>query len=124
MDLLLKYFPELTQEQITQFSNTNHGYVSEVELVCVEAPTGGENDIGVWYSDTVTGSAATLNGGSATSLITNADQTIGLVGANAAIDIDLGGKYVYLASSGSTAAVYTAGKFVLRVYGYPEFNDV
>ena len=110
--------------QITLLSNTTHGYVAEVELICVEAPTTGEDNIGLWYADNVSGSGATLDVGSGTSLITAADQTIGLVGANAAIDIDLGGKYLYLASSGSSAGVYNNGKFILRVYGYPVFDDV
>ena len=40
------------------------------------------------------------------------------------IDEDLNDKYLYLAHSGSGAAAYTAGKFVLRLHGYNVFADV
>ena len=108
--------------QITLLSNTTHGYVAELELICVEAPTTGEDNIGLWYGNNISGSGAPLDNGG-TLLITAADQTVGLVG-NDLPDVDLGGKYLYLASSGSSAGVYAAGKFVLRVYGYPAFDDV
>ena len=108
--------------QITLLSNATHGYVAELELICVEAPTTGENNIGLWYGNNISGSGDPLDSGG-TLLITAADQTVGLVG-NDLPDVDLGGKYLYLASSGSSAGVYDAGKFVLRVYGYPAFDDV
>ena len=108
--------------QITLLSNATHGYVAELELICVEAPTTGENNIGLWYGNNISGSGDPLDNGG-TLLITAADQTVGLVG-NDLPDVDLGGKYLYLASSGSSAGVYDAGKFVLRVYGYPAFDDV
>lgn len=108
--------------QILQLSNTTHGIVAEVELICVEAPTGGEDNIGVWRGDNISGSGAQMNLGG-TELIAAAVQTVGLIG-NDLPDADLAGKYIYLASSGSTHGTYTAGKFILRVYGYPVFDDV
>jgi len=108
--------------QISLLSNTTHGYVAELELICVEAPTTGEDNIGLWYGTNISGSGAKMNSGG-TELIAAANQTIGLVG-NDLPDVDLGGKYLYLASSGSSAGVYNNGKFILRVYGYPAFADV
>lgn len=109
--------------QILQLSNTVHGIVAELELICVEAPTGGEDNIGVWRGDNISGSGASMNFGTGTELIAAANQTVGLIG-NDLPDANLAGKYIYLVSSGSTGEFYTAGKFILRVYGYPVFDDV
>jgi len=109
--------------QILQLSNTTHGFITNIELICVEAPTTGEDNIGVWRGDNVSGSATPMNSGNGTQMIAAANQVKGLVGAFEP-DTDLGGKYVYLVSSGSTHGIYDAGKFILRVYGYPTFDDV
>tara|TARA_R110000737_G_scaffold290681_1_gene297272 strand:+ start:211 stop:801 length:591 start_codon:yes stop_codon:yes gene_type:complete len=109
--------------QILLLDNAVHGYAAEVELICVEAPTTGEDNLGIWYGTNISASNSQLNSGG-TELIAAAVQSVGIVGANVAIDADLGGKYLYLASSGSTAGTYAAGKFILRVYGYPVFDDV
>ena len=111
--------------QIAQLTLAQHGVVAEFELVCLEAPTGGENKIGLWYGSTVTASVQDLGNTAATTaeLITPVDQTLGLI-SNDLPDANLAGNYLYLVSSGSTADAYTAGKFLLRVYGYPVFDDV
>ena len=57
-------------------------------------------------------------------MIAAAAQTIGIDGENLDVGADLDNKYLYLVSSGSTGAAYTAGKFVLRLYGYNVFDDV
>ena len=103
-----------------------NGIVAQAELICVEPPTTGEDNIGVWYADT-TGSA-----GSQLSATTNPVELIPAEAYAAAGDIavvddvsaDIDGKYIYLVSSGSTAGTYDAGKFILRLHGYTLFNDV
>ena len=49
-----------------------------------------------------------------------------VIGSSTALDpdIDLDNKYLYLVHSGSGADNYTAGKFVIRLYGYNVFDDV
>jgi hypothetical protein len=103
-------------------SATENGVITSGELICVEAPTGGENGIGLWYGTNATGSgdSMALNGAQ---LIAVADQVLGKDGTFD-IDVNLDDKNIYLVSSGSTAADYTAGKFVLRLYGFNIFADV
>ena len=107
------------------------GVVSAGELICVETPTGGGSRfrIGVFYGPAISGSGRTLGGAAA--LVAPVVQTKGLSNS---FDLDadeLDGMYLYLGQSGSTAAdsvaadaAYTAGKFILRLYGYPVFDDI
>ena len=98
------------------------GVLTGGELMCVEAPTGGNAVIGVYAGAAVTSSADPMT--------LNANQIIApttmVLGKNVGIapDVDMDNKYLYLVSSGSTDADYTAGKFVLRLYGYNVFSDV
>lgn len=98
------------------------GILTAVEMICVEEPLGGEDNIGLWYGPAASASGEDLLGG--TQLIAAAAQTIGIDGENLDVGADLDNKYLYLVSSGSTGAAYTAGKFVLRLYGYNVFDDV
>ena len=75
------------------------GVLTGGELMCVETPTGGE--------------ILAVAGAQAVGTSTALDP-----------DIDLDNKYLYLVHSGSGAANYSAGKFVIRLYGYNVFDDV
>ena len=101
---------------------TINGVVTSGELICVETPAGGENGIGVWYGTAESGSGAVMNSGG-TALLAVADQVIGKDGTFD-VDVDIDNKYIYLVSSGSTGGTYTAGKFILRLYGFDIFDDV
>lgn len=103
-------------------AGTTNGVITSGELVCVEAPLGGENGIGLWYGDNLSGSGRSMEG-AGVELIAVADQVVGKDGTFD-VDVDIDNKYIYLVSSGSTAAAYTAGKFVLRLYGFNIFDDV
>jgi hypothetical protein len=109
---------------IALLQNSINGVVESIELICVEQPQGGGANLGVWTSDNVSGSGNDFRLGSAVQRIAAATQDIAKVGATSDLDTDLDGKYVYLAHSGSVAGTYTAGKFILRVYGYNIFDDV
>ena len=102
------------------------GVLTSAELICVERPQTGEDNIGVWYGDTVLSSSMTMDQDSApVELI--AAEVYGAAGdsaANTDISADIDAKYIYLISSGSDAGTYSAGKFILRLYGYTVFNDV
>jgi hypothetical protein len=105
-------------------SKATHGVVSMVELICVETPGTGEDAIGLFLGNNASGSGADTGGPGATTLIASANQSEGIISAGIEVDGDIDGKYLYLASSGSTAGVYSAGKFVLRLFGYEDFADV
>ncbi len=115
--------------QLLQIDNntaegTINGVVISGELICVESPTGGEDNIGLYYADSLSGSDSAMDVGSATELCALEVMTLGDSSAFTVVDADIDNKYVYLVSSGSTAGTYTAGKFVLRLYGYSIFDDV
>ena len=112
-----------SDSKLMQILNSTHGVVGMVEMVCVEAPTAGEDNIGVYYGEHISGTAAPLDR-NATTLISSSVQTLGVMTANIETDNDLDGMYLYLASTGSSGQIYTAGKFVLRLYGYDVFADV
>jgi hypothetical protein len=103
------------------------GVLASAELICVEPPATGEDNIGVWYGDTVLSSSMTMDQASANGVELIAAEVYAAAGdsaANTDISADIDGKYIYLVSSGSTGNTYSAGKFILRLYGYGVFNDV
>ena len=97
------------------------GVLTGGELMCVETPVGGGVHIGLWYGTNVTASGADMTSGTALAAV-----GAQVVGTSTALDpdIDLDNKYLYLVHSGSGADNYTAGKFVIRLYGYNVFDDV
>jgi len=98
------------------------GILTSGELMCVETPAGGTTTVGLVLGDNLSGSGATADSG-ITALI---PPTVQALGVNSVFDIDadVDNKYVYLVASGSTSAAFTAGKFVLRLYGWNVFDDV
>ena len=98
------------------------GVLTGGELMCVETPVGGGTHIGLWYGTNVTASGANMAAGG------QPLAAVGprVVGSSEALDpdIDLDNKYLYLVHSGSGAGNYSAGKFVIRLYGYNVFDDV
>ena len=99
------------------------GVLTGGELMCVEAPVGGGEHIGLWYGTNATASGDDMQAGSAAVLAAVGPR---VVGSSEALDpdIDLDNKYLYLVHSGSGAGNYSAGKFVIRLYGYNVFDDV
>lgn len=113
--------------QVLQIDNatvagTANGVVTSGELVCVEAAAGGEDAIGLWYGSNASGSGNDMEAGGV-ELIAPVAQVLGK-DSTFDIDSDIDNKYLYLVSSGSTADTYSAGKFVLRLYGFNVFDNV
>jgi len=101
------------------------GILASAELICVEQPATGEDNIGLFYADNVLSSSMTMaQATNPVELITAEVYAAGDSAANTDISADIDGKYIYLVSSGSTGNTYTGGKFILRLYGYTVFNDV
>lgn len=98
------------------------GILTSGELMCVETPAGGGVHVGLVFANNQSGSGERLGTGG-TILLSASAQTLGM-NNEFDIDEDLNDKYLYLAHSGSGAAAYTAGKFVLRLHGYNVFDDV
>ena len=102
------------------------GILASAELICVEQPATGEDNIGLFYADNVLSSSMTMDqdGAGVELIAAEVYAAAGDSAANTDISADIDAKYIYLISSGSDAGTYSAGKFILRLYGYTVFNDV
>jgi hypothetical protein len=100
------------------------GVLSAAELICVEAVKGGTDNIGVYYGQAAPSSSGDVMDTNGTEFIAPAVMGLGRDTVASDIDIDVDNSRLYLVSSGSVAANYTAGKLVLRLIGYNTFDDV
>jgi hypothetical protein len=104
---------------IGQVTTLKNGLIYKGKLSCVETPATGEPDIDVFTATEATGTEEeAISGLTSTSMLAAAaDWTKG-------VQKDLTGnviadKYLYLvASGGATNDTYTAGQFVLELWGY------
>lgn len=113
---------QLLQINVTGSAADGLGLLTSGELVCVETPAGGGIHIGLCYATNASGSGESMGNGGTIMLSASAQSK----GTDNTFDVDddLDDKYLYLCHSGSGAATYTSGKFVLRLFGYNEFADV
>ncbi len=88
-------------------------------MTCVEAPATGEPDLDLYCAVEATGAEdSAISALDETALLTaGADWTLLLSKALTAMPIT--GEYLYLVGGGGTTdAVYTAGQFIIELYGY------
>ena len=96
-----------------------NGLIFRGQISCAETPATGEPDIDVWSATEATGAEDAAVSGLTETAIQDAaaDYTKGVTKAftgNVVAD-----QYLYLASSGGgDAAVYTAGQFVIEMWGW------
>lgn len=102
-----------------QVTLANNGLIFRGQMSCAETPGGGEPDIDLYSATEATGTEdAAVSGLTETALLLNAadwvqGMTKPLTGAVVA------DQYLYLvASGGVTDATYTAGMFVIELWGY------
>lgn len=102
---------------ITRNVVATNGVIYRVEMKCLETPAGGDDDINLVagsaatdaYDGAVTGAAVILNSG---------DWTLGMQVVSDVPKITAN-HYLYLtAGTGDTAGTYTAGMYVIRLYGH------
>jgi hypothetical protein len=105
---------------IGQVTAAQNGTVYGIRMTCLEAPAGGVTDIDLYSAD-----EATLAFDSAISAATGEVALITAGGAWTAAttrgnsDVPVANQYLYLlGGAGGTAATYTAGKFVIELFGY------
>jgi len=110
---------------LTQINQKENGIITLVEMTCVETPAGGSTDIDLMVAAT---EQAFSGSTSLTSVINAGTAAIGAEDAAALDDNSLDAKYLYLASgaanAGAAVAEYTAGKFLIRLYGHVAPDDV
>jgi hypothetical protein len=110
---------------IVQIDQSVHGAVTDMELICLEVPTGGDPDIDLY---TNTGSVLAGAAVAGTKEINHGDWSyIGQAKATTATGLGAAATarpFVYLATGASTDANYSAGKYILRLYGTAVFDDL
>jgi len=103
---------------IAELTTGVNGIPFEIEMACLEVPTGGDPDINLVCSATATDAenAAVTSG---TVLLNNGDLSLGMyVSADGGATLAaLTKKYLYLTSGAATEAAYTAGKLVIKITG-------
>lgn len=94
----------------------NNGIIYKVELICLETPAGGDNDVNV-----VANASAVLahDGAGGTTYLSNSGDLLAGQMIENLVPALTANHYFYLtAGTGDTAAVYTAGQYILRTYGH------
>jgi len=106
-----------------QITAAINGAVYGGRMTCLETPAGGEVDLNLWSADEATGKGSDLITGltGELTLVDRAgDWAVGDIRAIGAI-VPAANQYLYLAvgtSSTPTAGAYTAGKFLIELFGY------
>jgi len=104
---------------IWKLDSATMGLIYKAELACLQTPAGGDPDI-----DLILSASATLKQddakGTSTHWFNNGDLAVGDVKTNGAYAFAAAYPYLYLASgAGAADAVYTAGQFILTMWGHP-----
>ena len=103
---------------IAELTTGVNGIPFEIEMACLEVPTGGDPDINLDCSATAT-DAENAAVSSGTNLLNNGDLSLGMyVSADGGATLAaLTKKYLYLTCGTATEAAYTAGKLVIKITG-------
>lgn len=93
-----------------------NGIIFKTEFSCLKTPTGGDNDVNV-----VVNASGTLeyDGAGGTTYISNSGDLLKGQTIQNLVPALTEGDYIYLtAGTGDTAAAYTAGQYLLTMYGH------
>jgi len=103
-----------------QITAAQNGSIYAIRMTCLELPAGGADDIDLYSADestiafdaaisTATGEVALITSGAAWASGTSKGNT----------DVPVANQYLYrTGGEGGTAATYTAGKFLIELFGY------
>ena len=111
-----------------QLTTAVNGIITDIEMICTEAPQTGEPDIDLVRLNDAT-QAFDEGAGSNKLIDTGTDWVKGLTKTGTVDDASASddAQYLYLAvgtSSGPTAGTYSAGKYVIRLIGYAVESDI
>lgn len=104
---------------IGQITTASNGTILAIRMTCLELPAGGADDIDLYAATEGTG---VFDAGIGT-LVETALITSGAAWASgtvkASTEVPAASQYLYLTGGeAGTAATYTAGKFLIELYGY------
>ncbi len=95
----------------------SNGIIYQIELICLETPTGGDNDVNVVAASS--GTLAYDGAGGTTYGVNGGDAVAGQVVTNLVQGLTANHYFYLTAGTGDTAAAYTAGQFLIRLHGHP-----
>lgn len=99
-----------------QITAARNGTIFSVRMTCLELPAGGDVDIDLYSATEATGKPSdAISGLTETQLINAGDWTAGAVKL---ADTVAAGQYLYLVNGDTTAGTYTAGKYLIELFGY------
>jgi hypothetical protein len=105
---------------IGQVTAAINGTIHAATIQCTETPAGGEPDIDVYSATVATGTEETLiTALTETALFASGADWTGILPAKGFTVVPPANGYLYLTGSQATNATYTAGKFVIKLYGTP-----
>jgi len=112
------------EAHIGQITAARNGTIFAGKITCLEAPTGGDPDIDLWYADEDTGvedtAISALTG--EIQCINHGDWTGGQMDVLTAFPA--ANKYMYLTTGDATDATYTAGILMIELYGTDTTADL
>lgn len=102
---------------VTRIDEDIMGTIVAGNIVCYEAPAGGDPDIDLYSAVEATGTEDdAISGLDETQLVDSGDHSIGSTKILTAFPAD--GEYLYLVAGATTDADYTAGKLLISLLGY------
>lgn len=103
-----------------QITAAQNGTILGGTMVCLEAPTGGVADINLWWATEATGAFDDAISGLTETVLIQAGGSWTIALTKAIADpVGIANGYLYLTSGAAgTSATYTAGKFLLTLWGY------
>ncbi|OFY64774.1 MAG: hypothetical protein A2Y71_06290 [Bacteroidetes bacterium RBG_13_42_15] len=103
---------------VGQITAANHGTVVAIEIICLETPATGDDDIDFYSATEATGAYDGLVTDLAEVLFYERAAAWAAGDVKIASALPAANKYIYLVSgNGDTAGAYSTGKFLLRIYG-------
>lgn len=101
---------------IGQITAARNGTIFSVRMTCLELPAGGDVDIDLYSADEGTGAPdSAISSLVETQIINSGDWTAGAVKL---ADTIAAGQYLYLVNGDTTPGTYTAGKYLIELFGY------
>tara|TARA_Y100000356_G_scaffold130351_1_gene132521 strand:- start:121 stop:846 length:726 start_codon:yes stop_codon:yes gene_type:complete len=107
---------------LMRWETARHGVCYKIEMACIEAPTGGTEDIDL-LSNSSPSATYDTDGSGFTALLTaggdwSLGKRLGTDGSNGVQTQLANNDYLYLAAGdANTDGVYTAGKYIIKLYG-------
>lgn len=101
---------------IGQITTARNGTIFAVRMTCLELPAGGDVDIDLFSATEGTGAPdSAISALTETSIINAGDWTAGAVKLAQTV---ANGQYLYLVNGDSTPGTYSAGKYLIELFGY------